>query len=83
MDRQALNDGSGRWFDLDQAEHLADGTKDQSALWRTSEGQWMLGMGKLILARGLTFWHTDWTCIDVEAAAGWFVKHGLEPHPLL
>jgi len=90
MERIALTDGSGKWFDEDKAEvfnedtdwdgnnHISCATGSQwnhETLYRTKSKRWVLN------------WWSQWqgstaryTEIDDEAAAAWLVRNGHE-HP--
>ena len=88
MRRQALTDGSGRWFDLDTAERFDEGTVwdgrnrislatgtqwDHETLYRTKSGRW------------IKHWWSQWQGtvdrweeIPEAEAAAWLVRNGYD-----
>jgi len=88
MNRQALTDDSGRWFDIDKAErfsentywngnnHISCATGDQfyhESLWRTKSGIWVL--------HEWSDWQGSmetWSEIDDDEAAKWLIKNDHE-----
>lgn len=90
MNRIALTDGTGRWFDLDAAKRfeegryfdgrnhisLATGTQwDHEALYRTQSGKWILRRDSQWQGSRETFEE-----IDNAAAARWLVTNEHEAH---
>jgi hypothetical protein len=92
MRRQALTDGTGRWFDLDTAERFDEATIwdgrnrisvatgsqwDHECLYRTKSGRWV------------KHWWSQWQGsrerfeeITAEEAAGWLIRNGYDPDEL-
>lgn len=93
MNRIALTDGTGRWFDEDAAKswdeatwwdgnnHRSMATGDQFAherLHRTASGRWVL--------EAWSQWQgsqTTYEAIDDRAAAAWLATNEHEPHPVV
>lgn len=90
MTRQALTDGSGRWFDTDKAEAFAEGTWwngsnhvsratssqfEHEVLYRTAGGRWIVYHWSQWQGSS-----ESWVEIDDKAAAAWLVVNELEPH---
>jgi hypothetical protein len=90
MQRQALTDGSGRWFDLDSAEcfdehtwwngnnHISKATGsqwDHEKLYRTAGGRWILNQWSQWQGSSET-----WEEINDAEAAAWLVTNNHEPH---
>jgi len=89
MRRQALTDGTGRWFDLDAAKRfdeatiwdgrnrisLATGSQwDHEALYRTASDRW--------IKRWWSQWQGTvdrWEEISPAEAAAWLVQNGYDP----
>jgi hypothetical protein len=89
MRRQALTDGTGRWFDLDAAEKFEEATFwdgnnrrskatntpwDHEELYRTASGRWVL------------HWWSQWQGtvdrweeISEAEAAAWLVRNEWDP----
>ncbi len=91
MRRQALTDGSGRWFDLDRAEcwdedtwwngqhrvSRATGSEwDHERLYRTAGGRWVRHRWSAWV--GVP---DRWEELTSAEAAQWLVTNGHEPHP--
>lgn len=91
MKRQALTDGTGRWFDLEAATSFEEATRwdghnhvslatgsqwEHEQLYRTKSGRWVLNTWSQW--QGST---ESWTEIDDGAAARWLVINEHEPHP--
>lgn len=90
MKRQALTDGSGKWFNIDSAEVFDEDTNwngnnhisvntgsqwDHEKLYRTKSGRWVLCSWSQW--QGST---DSWVEIDNEAAAKWLAMNDHEPH---
>jgi len=89
MRRQALTDGSGRWFDLDRSVRYEEATFwdgrnrisratgsqwDHEVLYRTAGGRWV--------KHWWSQWQGSvdrWEEIDPVEAAGWLVRNGYDP----
>lgn len=87
--RQALTDGSGRWFypslaeryqestTFDGSNHISDATGEQWAhqeLYRTAGKSWILHSWSQW--QGST---PSWEAITAEEAAAWLIRNGHEP----
>lgn len=89
MDRTALTDGSGRWFDAEAAQTWKESTRwdgsnhiscatgsqwDHEMLWRTASGLWVLNTYSN--RQGVAETYRE---ITAEEAAGWLVRNEHEP----
>jgi len=90
MKRQAITDGSGKWFDIDAAEQFDEDTwwdgsnnisratgsqTEHEILYRTVGKKWIL--------RSWSQWQgtrETWVCITDEEAAKWLIKNNHD-HP--
>lgn len=90
MKRQVLTDGSGRWFDAEQAQvweektwwdgsnyySRATGSQwEHETLYRTASGRWVL--------HAWSQWqgsHASWKELEKNHAARWLSKNGHKPH---
>jgi len=90
MDRIALTDGSGRWFDRAKAKVFEEGDRwngsnfislatgsqwDHEALFRTAGGRWVLQSWSQYQGSPESWGEIG----DIEAAA-WLVRNKHEPH---
>ena len=88
MERKALTDYSGKWFDVSKAEifeedsqwngnnHISCATGSQwnhEKLYRTASGKWVLNWWSQMQGS-----MESWTEVSDEEAAAWLVRNGEE-----